>query len=637
MRELSVKIRPGHPEWPVAWATYREVRSLDKDIEDLKEHGVGLISCDASSVNEAKNLLSVARRTGMKYHISIPDITDRSDIVRGYDLEPYPAELIGGAFRGMAIDRHVFSFEPEYHEIIVEPPVYNPGFAYTEGSGGTGRPLDTERIAHYLPDIGEPSSCEVVVPLRPFDGEQHLEIIRGRVSSAPPGSTPEVDTVSPDMMDSREAVDRGLYKVSFDLGGLDGAMLDSVGLALHWNYDGTGKYWVFGHGNVSAWAESTREALREMVRRELAVWIEANDGFFPHDVILALRFGDECFYITGHLRSPSVSYPLWDYSELSIDEFRKGAGPIEHPRTWGFPEIYGEYSYSWWLYLLHRSCAGLCGIVREEIEHLAAGLLLFRNQTRMGVFDLSNDHDGSGQELLTQNLDVVHLDPYPVRAAGYGDDIPRDMGYCAGLARRYNRILIPWMQAHTYGGYGGIQHVSPEDVERMGKEQRTHGVDAIIWLGYGFSFPELRPDSWDRAAIFHGELDNSPPQRPLSRLAVVRTYAKWAVSSLCGDRVRNPADWMLQQMLHVWSVEEGLPYDVFEVPPGMNSRERKALEDSISVYEFAVSNDEWRGAWNVGGGTGLDYMENRNSDEIRRGIRRELHKRGWINSGSLHD
>jgi hypothetical protein len=636
VRELGERIRPGHPEWPIAWTTYQRVRSLEEDIADLKEHGVGLISCNARSVDEAKNLLSVARRTGMKYHISIPDITDRSNIVRDYDLEPYPAILIGGAFRGRAIDRHVFSFEPEYHEIIVEPPVYNPGFAYTEGSGGTGRPLDTERIAHYLPDIGEPSSCEVVVPLRPFDGEQHLEIIRGKISRAPPGSEPEVDTVRSDMRDSKEVIDRGLHKVSFDLGGMDGAMLDSVGLALHWRYDGTEKYWVFGHGNVSAWAESTREALREVVRRELAVWIEANDGGFPHDVVLALRFGDECFYITGHVRAPCVSYPLWDYSEASIDQFRGRAGSIEHPRTWGFPEIYGEDAYSWWQYLLHESCAELCGIVRDEIQHLAAGLLLFRNQTRMGVFALNNDHDGSGQELLSRNLDVVHLDPYPVRASGYGEDIPRDMSYCAGLARRYDKILIPWMQGHIYGGPGGLQHVSPEDVKRMGIEQHIHGVDAIIWLGYGFSFPEIRPDSWEMAAQFHRELVNSPPPKPVSKLAVVRTYNKWATSSLCDGKVRNPADWMLQQMLHVWSVDEKLPYDVFEVPPGITPEEKGTLEESISNYEFVVSNDEWEGAWNLGCGIGWGSLEDPSvADEIRRNMRRELQRRGWLSELGL--
>ena len=625
------RIRPGHPEWPVAWATYRRVRSLEEDIGDLLDHGIGLISCEAETADEAGRLLEIARRTGMKYHISVPDITERSDIIRDLGLEPSPAVLIGGAYRGRAVDRHLFRFSPGFHRIIVEPPVYNPGFAYTEGSGGTGRPKPAERIAHYLPDIGEPSGCEIVVPKKAYDGKQHLEIVRGEVRQASSDSRPEVDTVDHDMWDSRETRERRLYEVSFDLGGLENALLDRVGLAIHWKYDGSEKYWFLGRGDSSAWAGSTREALRETLRRTLGVWTEANGGVLPHDVGLALRFGDECFFVTGHLRSPAVSYPLWDYSDLSIGEFRRSAGSIEHPRTWGFPEIYGEEAYAWWLYLLHKGCAELCGIVREEIRKGAPGLLLFRNQTRMGVFDLSNDHDGSGQELLTQNLDVVHLDPYPVSGRGYRDDIPRDMSYCAGLARRYNRILVPWMQAHTYGSSDGLQHVSPEDVDRMAGEQLAHGVDAIIWLGYGFTFPQIRPDSWERAGEFHRRLSSSAPIKPEARLAVIRSYRKWSISSLCDGLVRNPADWMLQQLLYVWSVEEGLPYDVFEVPPEIGDAGKRNLEESLGSYEFVVSNEEWEGAWNMGNAYGWgDAIDPGTTGEIRTRLRGELRGRGWL-------
>ncbi len=628
---MGTRIRPGHAEWPVAWATYRRVDTLEDDIRDLLAHGVGLISCDANTVEEAGHFLEIARRTGMKYHISIPDVTERWDIVGDLGLEPVPAMLIGGAFQGKAIDRHLFTFSPGFHEIIVEPPVYNPGFAYTLGSGGTGRPKPTERIAHYFPDMGEPCRCEVVVPEGLYDGRQHIVTIRASIRPAPKGSSPENDTVGPDMWDSREAMNRRLYEVSFDLGGLERAMLNMVGLAMYWEYRGSDKYWFFGRGCVSARAGSTQDALRTMIGQALEVWIEANGGSFPYDVVLALRFGDECFFPTGHVRGPSASFPLWDYSEPSIEEFRLRAGPIDYPRTWGFPEIYGENAYAWWLYLLHEGCAGLCGIVREEIDRNAPGLLLFRNQTRMGVFDLNNDHDGSGQELLTRNLDMVHLDPYPVSGRGYGENIPRDMSYCAGLARRYGRILVPWMQAHIYGGSDGLQHVSPKDVERMVREQRAQGVDAIMWLGYGFTFPRVRPDSWDRAGELHRELCSSPPYKPEARLAAIRSYRKWSISSLCDGRAKNPADWMLQQLLHVWSVEEGLPYDVFEVPPEIDGVEARNLEESLRRYEFVVSNEDRDGSWNVGAGTEWgDDIDPGRAGEIRGRIRRELISQGWL-------
>ena len=51
---------------------------------------------------------------------------------------------------------------------------------------------------------------------------------------------------------------------------------------------------------------------------------------------------------------------------------------------------------------MHEGCARLCGVVREEVSKIAPGLLVFRNSTRMGVFGMANDHDGSGQELLAQ-------------------------------------------------------------------------------------------------------------------------------------------------------------------------------------------------------------------------------------------
>jgi len=168
---MNARIHPGHLEWPMVWATYRQVNSLEEDIEDLKAHGVGLISRDARTVEEAKAALVIARRTGIKYHISFPDITDHAHLVKEAGLESVPALMIAGVYNGKAIDRHLFTFTAAKHEIIIEPPVYNKDFAYTRGSSGTGRPLPTERIAHYFPDIGAPERAEVIVPLKPFDGK----------------------------------------------------------------------------------------------------------------------------------------------------------------------------------------------------------------------------------------------------------------------------------------------------------------------------------------------------------------------------------------------------------------------------------------------------------------------------------
>jgi len=624
---MKLPIRPGHPEWPMAWTTYKKVATVEEDFADLKAHGVGLVSRGARNVDDAKAALEVARRLKMKYHIDLPEVTENAGLVRGAGLEPVPAILIGGAYRGKAIDRHVFTFAAGRHEIIIEPPVYNKGFAYTRGSGGTGKPKAAEKIGHYYPDMPPPVRAEVVVPLKAFDGQQHLKIVPAAITEAPADSRPEVDSVTPDMPESSETKNRKLYRLAFDLTGLDGALLGQVGLAVYWPYGGTSQYWMFQHGNVSAWAKSTQETLRREVQKTLQTWIEANGGTFPLDGVLAARFGDECFYITGHMGPPVVSYPLWEYSQPSIEAFRARAGPREHPRTWGFPEIYGPDAYAWWLYTLHEGCANLCGVVREEIAKTAPGLLLFRNTTRMGVFDLGNDHDGSGQELLTKHLDVVHLDPYPVSAGGYGASIPRDMSYAAGLARRYKRLLIPWMQAHVYGA---LQDPTAEQVDRMADEQYAQGVDAIIWLGYGDTFPKKRPDSWERAGAFHKRLAESPPPKPKAPLAVLRPYRTWALANRWEDKVRNPADWMLQQFLEVWAVQQHQPYDVFELPPAMAASEREALDATLKSYRFVVSTEPREGAWTIGAGTEGKTVDRGAAADLQKEFARELTARGWL-------
>jgi hypothetical protein len=585
---------------------------------------------DARDSAQAKQRLDVARRMGMKYHISLPEITENGGLVRQAGLEPVDAILIGGVYNGKAIDRHLFHFSAGRHEIIVEPPVYDKGFAYTLGSHGTGALAAGEPVGHYFPDMPDPVRAEIVVPLRAFDGKQHLKILPATVAPAPPDAQPENDSVTRTMPASSESKGRKLYRVTFDLTGLDRALLDQVGVAVYWPYHGTSKYWMFGRGNVSAAADSTKQAMRAAVQKELRKWSEANGGAFPHDVVLAARFGDECFYATGHSQSSSaamVNYPLWEYSEPSIRAFHNHAGAVEYPRTWGFPEIYGASAYGWWMYTLHEQTAALVGIVHDEIAKTAPGLLLFRNTTRSGIFDLSNDHDGSGQELLTRNLDIVHLDPYPASANGYSPAIPRDMSYCAGLARRYHRLLIPWMQAHTYIG---VSHPSPDQIDRMAREQWAQGVDAVIWLGYGETFPKVRPESWERAAAFHKQLAASLPPKPVAKLAVLRSYDAWAISSISSGQIRNPADWMLQQLLEVWAVRHGQPYDVFEVPPEISSAERERIAKELQRYPYVVSTLPWKGAIVLGAGTESRTVDPATAKEVQQGYELELSRRGWL-------
>jgi hypothetical protein len=371
-------------------------------------------------------------------------------------------------------------------------------------------------------------------------------------------------------------------------------------------------------------------ALQKLVQKELAKWTEANNGTFPSDVVVAARYGDECFYITGHSQtngSAAVSYPLWEYSQPTIEAFHKHAGDTEYPRTWGFPEIYGEEAYGWWMYNLHEQTANLVGLVHDEIEKTAPGLKLFRNTTRMGIFDLSNNLDGSGQELLTRKLDIVHLDPYPVVGNGYNQSIPRDMCYCSGLARRYNKPLIPWMQAHVYGQ---LQNVTPEQVDHMAQEQWDQGVDGIIWLGYGDTYPNVRPDSWERAAAFHHKLSVALPPKPKAKLAVLRSYNKMATESIWENgQIRNPSDWLLQQFLEVWAVQRKQPYDVFEIPPVLSATDRTSLEMQLVNYKNIVSTLPWANAWVIGNELNETAIDQSKAIEYQQKMDAEIVRRGW--------
>jgi len=615
---------------PVAWCSYQKVATYEQDFADMKGHGIGLVDMDARNVADAREKLRLARQYSMKYHINLPDITERANLVREEGYQPVDALMIGGVYQGKAIDRHLFQFKAGKNAIIIEPPVYNKAFAYTENDGSTSEAGLGDRIAHYYPEMTSPVKAEIVVPLKKFDGKQHLKIITAKITEAPAGSKPEFDSVTQDMPLASETKNRNLYQISFDLTGLDTAILNQVGIAVYWPYHGTKKYWLFGRGNVSAAANSTKQALQKVVQKELAKWTEANNGRFPSDVVAALRYGDECFYITGHSQtngSAAVNYPLWDFSAPTIQAFQKHAGKAEYPRTWGFPEIYGEDVYGWWMYNLHEQLAALVGTAREEIAKVAPGLKVFRNTTRMGIFDFSNNLDGSGQELLTQNLDIVHLDPYPVVGGEYTDAILRDMSYCSGLARRYNKPLVPWMQAHVYGK---LQHVSPDQVDRMTQEQWEQGVDGIIWLGYGDTYPNVKPDSWERAAAFHQKLAAGLPPKPQAKLAILRSYNNMATASLWGNgQIRNPSDWLLQQFLEVWSVHRKHAYDVFEVPPGLTASQKANLEKQLKNYKAIVSTLPWPNAWVIGNEQITSIIDQSKASEYQQKMESEIIRRGW--------
>jgi len=257
--------------------------------------------------------------------------------------------------------------------------------------------------------------------------------------------------------------------------------------------------------------------------------------------------------------------------------------------------------------------------------------MVYRNTARDGVFTKQNDHDGTGPELLTRVFDLVHLDPYPVTVNGYLPLIPRDMSYYAGLARRYNKPLLPWMQAHSYEPTG-LVHVDANEVKKMMGEQIQQGFDAIKWLGYssGQTFPNQRPDAWEEAGNIHKHLIDNLPPKPEVKLAVIRSYKAWAVSSQLDGQIRNPADWLMQQLLEVWAVKYGYAYDVFEIPPELSEKEKDALKEDLKMYPYVVSNIPWEGAWVVGEGTNTNVIPKIKSGDYQDEFEKGLINRKWI-------
>lgn len=611
--------------FPRTWMSVQWAGDMDAKAADLAGHGVEVVEVPVWDVKICREALAVCRKHGLRGFGSMGEPSESS---RGaLSGKPYErAVMIGGAYRGLAIDRNLFSFTPEVHDVIIEPPVYSVRQPY---AGKTGR------SGHYFSER-VPLRAEVVVPLKPYDGRQHLKIIPCDLLPLEPGMVPENDTVTDAMRGSDEVVNRRLVHIRFDLTPYKDALLEKVGLAVYWVSDTEGRGWKNGRGQMSVFSPHTRAAAVHDVTFRLERWAEANGGAFPADVICAIRYGDECYNVTGWRDCPAASFPLYGYSESGLAAFHELApAGLEPPRTWGFPEVYGEEAYGALLYNYHKGCADLTRAVVEAAHRIAPSVKVFRNTTRAGAWDYGNDHDGSGQELLAGALDAVHLDPYPVRATYNAESIPFDMGYLSGLARRYGKPLLPWLQAHAYAPCG-LGHVTPEQVARMWEQHRAFAPDGIMWLGYGgkangectMTFPYGNPASWEKAGEIHRAFrEDGPLSRPAAKLAVLRHYSTRALVCEAHDgSVRNPADALLREFVRAWSVDCGRAYDVFEIPPFENAEAAAKRTEELKKYELVVTTVPTAGAHLIGAGTVGTTLSRQALADYRRSCRERFVK-----------
>ena len=490
------------------------------------------------------------------------------------------------------------------------------------------------------------------MPEKPFDGEPHVRIIPCKALPVGPEAKPENDTATPQMA-GPEIENRRLVRLVFDLTDCKGLMLDKVGIAVYWASDTEGDGWKKrGRGQLSVFSGHTRAAARRNGEWRANQWRIVNGGTFPQDDIIAMRFGDECFNLTGWVDCSAASFPLWGFSPSGRAAFMRecrhqdGGAPygeppsrrLVQPRTWGYPEIYGAEAYGIALYSYHKSCAELTRAFAEGVHSVAPTLKVFRNTTRGDAWSEGNDHDGSGQELLARELDFIHLDPYPVGGRYNSQSIPFDMGYLSGFARRYRKPLVPWMQAHSYAP-NGLGNITPADMKRMWKQHAPFAPDAMMWLGFDMkpgktdtemTFPKGNPESWAYAkelfAEVHGVADaqeRDPPTgttgvSPVAKLAVLRPYSTRAICCAQGPAWaawRNPADRILEAYVRAWSVDNGLLYDIFELSQSI---------EELRKYKYIVSTLPWPGARVLGAGTEGTVMTAKEIAALRKKFAAEI-------------
>jgi hypothetical protein len=156
------------------------------------------------------------------------------------------------------------------------------------------------------------------------------------------------------------------------------------------------------------------------------------------------------------------------------------------------------------------------------------------------------------------------------------------------------------MQAHSYAP-SGLGNITPADMKRMWEQHAPFAPDAMMWLGFDMkpgktdtemTFPKGSPESWAYAkelfAEVHAQADAQervPPAgvSPVAKLAVIRPYSTRAICCSQGPAWaawRNPADRILEAYVRAWSVDNGLLYDIFELPPSI---------EVLRKYKYIVS------------------------------------------------
>ena len=168
------------------------------------------------------------------------------------------------------------------------------------------------------------------------------------------------------------------------------------------------------------------------------------------------------------------------------------------------------------------------------------------------------------------------------------------------------------------------------------------------------TFPKGSPESWAYAkelfAEVHGKAaETAAPHMerrhlggttgttgvsPVAKLAVIRPYSTRAICCAQGPAWaawRNPADRILEAYVRAWSVDNGLLYDIYELPPSI---------EVLRKYKYIVSTLPWPGARILGAGTEGTVMTAKEIATLRKKFAAEiveLKTKGEIHSNGRTD
>ena len=112
-------------ELPKVWMSTQWRDPFEKTVRMCAEQGVDAIEVPLWSTNHCAQVLAALRRYKVKGFTSSGEDTSETVPPGAGKGQPFErAVFVGGAYRGKAIDRTLFSFEPKAYDIVFElPPV----------------------------------------------------------------------------------------------------------------------------------------------------------------------------------------------------------------------------------------------------------------------------------------------------------------------------------------------------------------------------------------------------------------------------------------------------------------------------------------------------------------------------------